>query len=323
MNNVSLESAITQTFTGQLILDDQFRITEYIKDAGGQSFIFLAFSTVSSEKFYFKVIDPSISKTRIQHELQMANEITRLQVPFLVPCVATLPVFIPFCQSQLETVALIMPAFLTGDLFNYVLESHPSHHPLRCGLDEFEIRILGRDMVEALIILHDHHFVHNDVKPENFLLTPREGHELVALCDYGMVMQLDENGFAHRNLFTTGTSGYRAPELINRNESWTAAVDLWALGCTFFLMFCGENAFLEDETWKFRILCGEPNPVITQLNPSAEFLDLVEKLICINPEERLTAKEVAQHPFFRETGDIKETVNSVLPDDTDASSGSL
>jgi serine/threonine protein kinase len=321
MTSNSLESDVARTFCHTMIMDGEFRIEECVQGVGGQSFIFQAFSTSSPEKFYLKIIDPRVGQLRIEHELLMANEMTHLDSPYLVPCVRTTGLSIPFGDSRAETAALMMPAFTNGDLFNRVLGSRPASHPSRCGLDEFEIRILGCDMIQSLIAMHEHRFVHNDVKPENFLLTPRNGQERVALCDYGLVMKLEEDGFVYGNPAYVGTPAYRAPEIVRREKRWTAAVDLWALGCTFFLMFTGEMAFTGTAT--ARILNGEPNAVIGELKPSQQFADLLRKLICVDQHVRITAHEAAGHPFFGETGNIKLSLKLVLQEEDDSWDGSV
>jgi hypothetical protein len=118
MSSKALEEAAAKRFSGTVILDGEFRIGECIKNVGGQSFSFHASSTSSSKKFYFKIIDPNVGESRTEHELLMANTITRLQSPYLVPCVHTVAVSIPFEHSRVKTAALLMPAFTSGDLFD-------------------------------------------------------------------------------------------------------------------------------------------------------------------------------------------------------------
>src|SRR5271168_2630890 len=53
-----------------------------------------------------------------------------------------------------------------------------------------------------------------------------------------------------RALSTTsarGTSGYRAPELTRPQAKYTNKVDLFALGCVFYELFCKRKAF--DSDW--------------------------------------------------------------------------
>jgi serine/threonine protein kinase len=317
-----LEAAVEQTFENQLF-KNQFQIHDLLHDIGAHSFIFTASSTETGEKHILKIIKPDLPETRIKHELNITRELTGLQSPFLVPCVSVEQVSIPYNEFSLETVAIIMPAFLDGDLFDYVRQSHSTQHPERAGLQEFEIRVLGRDMIQSLIILHKHRFVHNDIKPENFLVTTRDDHKVVALCDYGMVMQMDEKGLVCGDPVMTGTPAYRAPELVNLDESWTSAVDLWALGCTFFYMFTGKMAFTGRPSGKSWILKGEMDSVIHQLNPSRDFLDLLRRLICVDCETIMTIHDVVQHPFFDDNRAIKQTVMSTLPDDSDYSPGQV
>jgi len=70
--------------------------------------------------------------------------------------------------------------------------------------------------------------------------------EALKIADFGLTSE----GTSRRALTTTsarGTSGYRAPELTRPQAKYTNKVDLFALGCVFYELFCKRKAF--DSDW--------------------------------------------------------------------------
>ena len=84
--------------------------------------------------------------------------------------------------------------------------------------------------------LHQLNIVHADIKPLNVFLSR------------GLVAKLGDFGMAHRkgeydNLDSFGgTLNYYAPELF-RVERHSKASDVWAIGCTSYFVYCGEELY--------------------------------------------------------------------------------
>ncbi|KAK9487543.1 hypothetical protein V1527DRAFT_459813 [Lipomyces starkeyi] len=103
-----------------------------------------------------------------------------------------------------------------------------------------------------------------------------------------------------------GTPDYLAPETI-MGAGQDEMSDWWSLGCIVFEFLCGYPPFHADtpnEVFE-NILARKiawPSPEEMQsLSLSPEAIDLIEKLICTDPEKRLGAEtwgQVKQHPFF-------------------------
>jgi serine/threonine protein kinase len=88
--------------------------------------------------------------------------------------------------------------------------------------------------------------IHRDLKPENLLLTKDANTDQVTVkvIDFGLSKVLPENVQAKSFL---GTRGYLAPEMLQR-ESYSKAVDVWALGVICFVLLCGCLPFDDDSS---------------------------------------------------------------------------
>ena len=110
---------------------------------------------------------------------------------------------------------------------------------LRQGvLNEPTLKILARQLLQALTALHALSVVHRDLKPENILFD--EGGK-AKLADFGLSRSLNHGD----KLTIVGTPYYLAPEVIKGN--YTAKCDIWSLGIVLYfaalgtLPFSGQN----------------------------------------------------------------------------------
>ncbi|KNC73343.1 hypothetical protein SARC_14097 [Sphaeroforma arctica JP610] len=83
-----------------------------------------------------------------------------------------------------------------------------------------------RQVCEALRHLHSRGICHNDVKPENLLLTSRASNASLKLVDFGTSIFMDEPVLFDK---PSGTAAYRSPETICHQPS-ERSIDMWAFG---------------------------------------------------------------------------------------------
>ena len=105
-----------------------------------------------------------------------------------------------------------------------------------------------------------------------------------------------------------GTANYLSPEVIKQHEDvyqgQTMAIDVWALGLIFYKMLLGRVAFPgTDQYVLFQNISNrkinwptEEEETASLVGPQAR--DLIEKMLQINPNDRITIKEIKQHPYF-------------------------
>ncbi|XP_020864267.1 phosphorylase b kinase gamma catalytic chain, liver/testis isoform isoform X3 [Phascolarctos cinereus] len=180
-----------------------------------------------------------------------------------------------------------------GELFDYLTE--------KVALTEKEARSIMRSLLEAVSFLHANNIVHRDLKPENILL---DDSLQIRLSDFGFSCHL-EPGEKLREL--CGTPGYLAPEILKcsmdeTHSGYGKEVDLWACGVILFTLLAGSPPFwhrrqilmlriIMEGRYQFRSPEWDDR--------SATVKDLISRLLQVDPEERLTAEQALQHPFFQ------------------------
>ncbi|MCS7237316.1 MAG: serine/threonine protein kinase [Thermoguttaceae bacterium] len=158
---------------------------------------------------------------------------------------------------------------------------------------------------EALAFMHTQGWIHRDVKPDNFLVSPQGE---VKLIDFALARR--QAGILERLLpfrrRIQGTQSYMSPEQI-RGQLLEAASDVYSLGCTFFHLLAGQPPFSGTTTTELlhKHLRAVPPPLERyqpKVNPA--FADLVRRMLSKSPKERpRSAQEVLEElnriPVFR------------------------
>jgi len=122
---------------------------------------------------------------------------------------------------------------LDGDTLQQRLETHGclTHH---------EARKVGRDLLDALEVVHRLGVIHRDVKPSNLFLIDRR----TVLTDFGIAKQTTAGEVTDPSLMP-GTAGYMAPELFGGVEA-NSRSDLYSAAMVVYEAFTGRR-------WKKRV----------------------------------------------------------------------
>ncbi|XP_066572363.1 serine/threonine-protein kinase N2-like [Amia ocellicauda] len=165
-------------------------------------------------------------------------------------------------------------------------------------------------VVLGLEHLHSHKIAHRDLKLDNLLLD-RDG--LIKIADFGICKE--GMGASDRTGTFIGTPDFLAPEALTE-ETYTRAVDWWALGVLLYEMLIGKvepkahaciatlsnSVTGNDEDAMFESIIRDPVQFPSHL--STEATSIITGLLEKDPEWRLGAGErgvedVKAHPFFR------------------------
>lgn len=120
--------------------------------------------------------------------------------------------------------AAIVMEYVDGSTLTEYLAGEPSLQ---------ERQRIFEQLLSATDYLHKAGVLHNDLKPDNILIT-RKNHD-VRLIDFGFAD--DDSHYMERML--GGTQGYASPELASRKENIDARSDVYAIGCIMQQLFPG------------------------------------------------------------------------------------
>lgn len=137
--------------------------------------------------------------------------------------------------------------------------------------------------------LHDHRWVHCDVKPDNFLVDDQGSAKLIdfALCHPSRTGFLTKFGFG-RPKEIAGTRSYMSPEQI-RQQALDIRSDIYGLGCMYFEIVAGKVPFTgtSPENLLYKHLNAKAPPANTiNKNVTQEFSDLIQDMLRKKKERR-------------------------------------
>ncbi|XP_008459813.2 serine/threonine-protein kinase ATG1a isoform X2 [Cucumis melo] len=130
-----------------------------------------------------------------------------------------------------DSIYLILEYCAGGDLWDYI-----NRHG---KVSEAVARDLMRQLASGLKVLQEKHLIHRDLKPQNLLLSSKEGIPLLKIGDFGFARSLANQALADT---LCGSPLYMAPEIMN-NQKYDAKADLWSVGAILFQLLTGKLPF--------------------------------------------------------------------------------
>ena len=192
--------------------------------------------------------------------------------------------------NEPKSLHVVMELVAGGELLDKIIEK--DHY------SEQETANALRPVIDALKHCHDVGIFLGDLKPENLLCSSHDIDCIVKVGIFSLARLCDEE------IFSTGWSfsDYRAPEiLIGRGYGLEA--DCWSIGVILYTMLSGFLPFNEDtigaqyeaiKAGNFRF----PEEYWNGISDMAK--DLIVQCLKVNPKERITAKDMLEHPWIGE-----------------------
>eukprot|EP00798_Chlamydomonas_sp_ICE-L_P016247 gene16247-22422_t len=174
-------------------------------------------------------------------------------------------------------------------------------------------RFVFQQLALAVDFCHRKGKINRDIKLSNILLSIAEGQlPLLKLCDFGFSKDTFRNSAAHSQV---GTALFTAPEVMQNFADGPydgMAADIWACGVVLAIMLFGRHPFLRPADASLnqsqqmiklfqRIMVNESEfPIEVLQNTSASCMDLLKRMLQVNPANRISMRDILRHPWFLE-----------------------
>ena len=175
------------------------------------------------------------------------------------------------------------------------------------------VQYLMKQIISALIYIHDLNIIHRDLKLENIMVdfdNEKDKEELnmmkakIKIIDFGFAIMLSSK-FSLTNS-AVGTFMYMDPKilkefdnqvLVDKSRGYGKEVDIWSLGCICYQLFRGKYPF---EAKTFEELVGKIDKGKYRLPTTAsrEIISFLDKMLKYKGKDRLSAKELINEPFL-------------------------
>ena len=218
-------------------------------------------------------------------KFQSENDISRMKKEILFLKKFNHPNIIRFYDiiEDKENFYMIMEYASKGELLNYILSKKK--------LNETEAANIFCQLITGIEFIHKYKIAHRDIKPENLLL---KENNILVIIDFGL-----SNEYNNEKLLSTpcGSPYYAAPEMILGKKYNGLISDIWSSGIVLYTMICGKLPFEEkslDILYKKILTLDYEIPE----NISNDLKDLMKKIFCINPKNRINIDGLKSHPYL-------------------------
>ena len=296
---------------------DVGNIDNYIVESkigrGRYSDVYEGLQKNTNEKVVIKILKP-ITKVKIKREICILY--TLKKCPNIVKILDVIK------ENYSEIFCIICKSISGIELKNFYM-----------GISPQDLKFYMYKIIECLEYSHRKKIMHRDIKFINIAVN-QETKEL-NIYDWGLSDFYIKD---YKYTLTIGSRYYKAPELFMEYKKYDCSIDMWSVGCLFGAMlfqinflFQGNsnqdqliviakqfgfnkiNNFLE----KYKGSCFLAQKIIKKIKKyeekswdefindknkyliSEDALDLLNKLLEIDPEKRISAKDALNHPFFK------------------------
>lgn len=248
---------------------------------------------------------------------------------------------IEVCRSTTEVngkaISYLVFDFCHHDLAGLIQEAHDKISSLP------NVKCIVKQLLEGLHKLHTNRIIHRDMKSSNILIT-KDGE--LKIADFGLARPytLETNNRKYTNRVVT--LWYRPPELLLGERNYACAVDLWGVGCIMSELFSKEPLMKgSTEQHQLQLIADIIGPISPEVWPrvvdlplynrlsnvinngkqrqllsmkmkrytlNQHALDLLKKLLILDPSKRIDANSALDHDFFWDEQDPQPAEKKAL-----------
>ena len=270
-NDINKEHQEFSKKIGEYILLDQIGQGTFSKVT--RAFHILSEQIVAVKILNKEQIEDEIDMERINREIEILKNIYHPNI----------------CQiyetySTIHNYYLMMEYVEGGDLFDYISE--------KSFLSESKACYFFRQLISVMEYLSSLGICHRDIKPENILLT--DNYSQIKVIDFGLSNFCENNELLHSSC---GSPCYAPPEMLTGEKYNGLGTDIWSAGIVLYSMLVGALPFDDVELKRLYEQIKEGKFYIPS-TLSLEAIDLLKQILRVDPEKRITIKEIKKHKWF-------------------------
>ena len=297
--NINLTNDIIVSQSNKKPSDDYKRLN--FLGEGSYAAVYCVENRITGSKRAMKVISKNESCSE-EDDKEIMNEINILRT---LDHPNILKIF-EFYSSK-ESYSIVTELCQGGELFQEIVDRGP--------FNETYSAYVMLQILSAINYCHGMKIVHRDLKPENILIVERDssGRPRVKIADFG-TSKMFEKGAVQRKL--VGSSYYIAPEVLKKH--YDEKCDIWSCGVIMYILLSGRPPFGGDSDKEImdKVAKGEYDLESSPFDTlSSSGKDLINKLLIMDPQKRISAQEALSHPWFKENKS-KELYNRIKDEST-------
>ncbi len=206
-----------------------------------------------------------------------------------------------------------------------ITKFHPAGKAFRLS----QRKSILQQLLSGVAFIHANGYIHRDLKPENLLIV---GKGCIKIADFGLAREYTEPVLWEPKEMTPnmGTRRYRAPEILLGSRLYGPPADMWSVGCIMgqllkrMPLFPGKTdqellrliiadcGSITPNVWPdvvritmyhlIELPQGRPNRLHKNFQQWCDdylAIDLMSRLLQLDPNKRLDANTAGSHPYFR------------------------
>lgn len=265
-------------------------------------------------KKLLNVFQSLVSCTRVYRELLILCRVRHENL------LSAVDIILPHAPATVFNELYVLTDYMQSDLHKIIVSQQP--------LSPDHIKVFTYQILRGLKYLHSANILHRDIKPGNLLVN---SDCMLKICDFGLARIGCQDLRSSQMTQEVVTQYYRAPEILMGARRYTAAIDIWSVGCIIAELL-GRRVLFQANSPLQQLdlivdLLGSPSDedIRSACEPAKAYVrskghlsskiaalyqlssdcdDFVMHLMCqmltFNPNKRLTATEAIRHPYLSE-----------------------
>ena len=272
--------------------------------------VYLAKKKNSDKLYAIKMIDKKIADTKMNRYFNYEVKILKmLNHPNIVK--------LEEIKQSIHNHYIIMEYVNGGVLSEYLRKYKLKYQK---AFPEEVVQYLMRQIVDALIYIHDKNVIHRDLKLENIMVSfdsEKDKEELnmmkakIKIIDFGFAIILLSDDYLVKT--AVGTMLYMEPQILekfynqakgDKSRGYGKEADIWSLGCICYELFRGKYPFEAKNIKELFTKINFDGRYTIPKTASKEIYSFLDKMLQYDGKARLSASELINQPFL--TKNVKD-----------------